>query len=66
MTPNLSYGGKKLQNQLEQVLMMKSGEFSAGGRKNQEALLGSAGSIVNVEHDDGLSDSRFMGQSQYQ
>lgn len=31
VTPNLSYGGKKLQNQLEQVLMMKSGEFSAGG-----------------------------------
>ena len=29
-TPNISYGGKKLQNQLEQVLMMKSGEFSAG------------------------------------
>ena len=31
VTPNLSYGDKKLQNQLEQVLMMKSGEFSAGG-----------------------------------
>jgi hypothetical protein len=31
-TPNISYGGKKLQNQLEQVLMMKSGEFSAGDR----------------------------------
>jgi hypothetical protein len=31
VTPNLSQGGHKLQNQLEQVLMMKSGEFSAGG-----------------------------------
>ena len=30
MTPNLSgAGGKNFQNQLEQVLMMKSGEFSA-------------------------------------
>lgn len=40
ITPHLSQGarhkdgpegGKQLQNQLEQVLMMKSGEFSAGG-----------------------------------
>lgn len=33
ITPNMSNGGKKLQNQLEEVLMMKSGEFSGDGRR---------------------------------
>lgn len=52
MTPNnVSYGGKKLQNQLEQVLMMKSGEFSAGGRGggHDGYLQNSTSSIGNIE-----------------
>jgi len=47
VTPNLSNGGKKLLNQLDQVLMMKSGEFSAGGRRDD--LVNSAGS-AGFEH----------------
>ena len=52
VTPNnISYGGKKLQNQLEQVLMMKSGEFSAGGRgeRHDGYLQNSTSSVGNIE-----------------
>ena len=38
VTPNLSNGGQKLQTQLEQVLMMKSGEFSANGQRPGEQI----------------------------
>ena len=41
VTPNMSNGGKKLQTQLEQVLMMKSGEFSAEGRRPGEVFMAS-------------------------
>jgi hypothetical protein len=60
VTPNLSYGGNKLQNQLEQVLMMKSGEFSAhGGRPiDHHYLQNSNGSLGNT---DGQNSSGIMG-----
>jgi len=45
ITPDVSYGGRaQLKNQLEQVLMMKSGEFSAGVRDDIQYKSG--GSMV--------------------
>ena len=59
ITPNVSYGGKaQLQNQLEQVLMMKSGEFSAG-RKQNDTQYRSGGSMVNINEETGVNASHY-------
>jgi len=57
VAPDLSYGGNKLQNQLEQVLMMKSGEFSADGgtAHRQDAFLqNSTGSMIDGQNSSGI------------
>ena len=59
ITPNVSYGGRaQLQNQLEQVLMMKSGEFSAGRRQN-DTQYRSGGSMVNINEETGVNASHY-------
>ena len=52
LCPPSGGGGKNLQNQLEQVLMMKSGEFSAGGRTDGkfDGQLPAPDGILNQSH----------------
>lgn len=66
----MSYGGaagNKLQNQLEQVLMMKSGEFSAhGGRLDQNQYLQNSNEMIlgTLDHQNNSSGIQAMPNGQ--